>query len=212
MCSYYTSRVPSYWSGNGRLPSYFSDGNPPSYHLYQPVDRINCPLEDYIFENLDYILILILFCVLFLLIRKLIISNKLFILIYLFVLFLGIIYIQFGLLVLTQVIILFIIMILSNLLLGLNPYCKWLYIIKIMTIILIIFVLYHNSGDISIAFMAPLSISKISYIDDLDIPVFADFESEKIKIFNKFTFEETNDFLMELEDNESFFTRNRIYS
>lgn len=40
-------RIPNY----GRIPSYWS-GNPPSY---QTVDRVNCPLEDYI--NLDYILI-----------------------------------------------------------------------------------------------------------------------------------------------------------
>ena len=120
--------------------------------------------------------------------------------------FLGIIYIQFGLLVLTQIIILFIIVILSNLLLGLNPYCKWLYIIKIMSIILIIFILYYNSRDILIltAFMTPLSISRISYINDLDVPAFADFESEKIEIFNKFTIKETTDFLNKLEDNESY--------
>jgi hypothetical protein len=142
-------RIPNY----GRIPSYWS-GNPPSYRT---VDIINCPLEDYInspledYINLDYILILILSCFLFLLI--------------------------------------------ISILLRLNPYNKWL---------LIIFLLYYNSGDISTAFIAPLSISKISYIDDLDIPAFPDFELEKIKIFNKFTIEETNDFLRELEDNESY--------
>jgi hypothetical protein len=75
-----------------------------------------------------------------------------------------------------------------------------------MTIILIIFILYYNSRDILItnAFMAPLSISRISYLNDLDIPAFTDFESEKIEIFSDFTFKETTDFLNELEDNESY--------
>jgi hypothetical protein len=52
--------------------------------------------------------------------------------------------------------------------------------------------------------MTPLSISRISYINDLDLAVFTDFESEKIEIFNKFTIEETTDFLNKLEDNESY--------
>jgi hypothetical protein len=96
--------------------------------------------------------------------------------------------------------------ILSNSLLGLNPYAKWLHIIKIMSIILIIFIFYNNSRDILIssAFMAPLSISRISYINDLDIPAFANFESEKIEIFREFTIKETTDFLNKLEDNESY--------
>jgi hypothetical protein len=124
----------------------------------------------------------------------------------LLVLFLAIIYIQFGLLVLSKIIILFIIVILSNSLLGLNPYHMGLHAIKIMSIILIIFILYYNSRDIliSTAFMTPLSISRISYIDDLDVPAFPDFESEKIEIFSEFTIKEFTDFLNKLEDNESY--------
>jgi hypothetical protein len=52
--------------------------------------------------------------------------------------------------------------------------------------------------------MAPLSISRISYINDLDVPAFTDFESEKIEIFSKFTIKETTDFLNKLEDNENY--------
>jgi hypothetical protein len=52
--------------------------------------------------------------------------------------------------------------------------------------------------------MTPLSISRISYINDLDVPIFADFESEKIEIFNEFSIKETTDFLKKLEDNESY--------
>lgn len=106
--SYYYDRISDY----GRVPSYRT-GTPP---IYQSVDRLNiiCPLEDYI--NLDYILILILSCFIFLWIRKLIISNKLLIsnklniiinhiMIILLILFLAIVYIQFGLLPLAQIII-----------------------------------------------------------------------------------------------------------
>jgi len=52
--------------------------------------------------------------------------------------------------------------------------------------------------------MFPLSISSISYINDLDIPAITDFESERIEIFNKFIIKETSDFLNKLEDNESY--------
>lgn len=162
-------------------PTYYSGSNPPFYRsgtlpYYQSVDgiNINCCLEENI--NLDLILWLILFFILVILIRKVLISNinKIIILL---VLFLATIYIQFGLLVLTQIIILFKIVILSNLLLGLNPYNKWLHIIKITSIILTISILYYNSRDILIssAFMTPLSISRISYMNDLDIPSFTEF-------------------------------------
>jgi hypothetical protein len=52
--------------------------------------------------------------------------------------------------------------------------------------------------------MVPLSISRISYLNDLDIPIIPDFESQKIEYFRKFTIEETSDFLNKLEDDESY--------
>jgi hypothetical protein len=52
--------------------------------------------------------------------------------------------------------------------------------------------------------MLPLSISRISFLNDLDIPIIADFESQKIEYFRKFTIEETSDFLNKLEDDESY--------
>jgi hypothetical protein len=48
------SPAPTYYTGQ-YPPSYFSGGNPPSFNT---IDRINCPLEDYI--NLDYILLLVI--------------------------------------------------------------------------------------------------------------------------------------------------------
>jgi hypothetical protein len=81
-----------------------------------------------------------------------------------------------------------------------------------MSILLIIFILYYNSRDIliSCAFMTPLSISRISYINDLDIPAFVDFESKKNEIFREFTIKETTDFLNKLEDNESYMVEIRF--
>jgi len=72
--------------------------------------------------------------------------------------------------------------------------------------ILIFLTLYYNSTkiEISTAFMVPVSISRISYLNDLDTPVIPDFESEKIKIFREFTIKETKEFLNKLEDNETY--------
>jgi len=53
--TYYGDRVPSYYSGQ-HAPSYQTGGNPPSFHT---IDRINCPLEDYI--KLEIILIVLIF-------------------------------------------------------------------------------------------------------------------------------------------------------
>lgn len=52
--------------------------------------------------------------------------------------------------------------------------------------------------------MLPLSITRISYYNELDNPAIPDFESEKIEIFREFTIKETNEFLNKLEDNESY--------
>lgn len=60
--------------------------------------------------------------------------------------------------------ILFLIVILSNSLLGLNPYNEWLYIIKIISIILILY--YSTKFKISTAVILPLSINRISYLND----------------------------------------------
>jgi hypothetical protein len=50
--------------------------------------------------------------------------------------------------------------------------------------------------------MVPVSITKISYLNDLDIPVFPDLESEKTEIFREF--EDTKKLLNKLEDNETY--------
>lgn len=55
--SYNGDRVPSYYTGQ-HAPSYQSGGNPPSFNT---IDRINCPLEDYI--NLEIILVVFIFLI-----------------------------------------------------------------------------------------------------------------------------------------------------
>jgi len=83
--------------------------------------------------------------------------------------FLTIIQIKFGLLVLTQTTLWLMVFFLSNLLIGINPLNKQFYIVRIMSIIVIIFILYYNSLQmtISTALILPLSINKITYFDDL---------------------------------------------
>lgn len=83
------------------------------------------------------------------------------------------IYIHFGLFVLVQIIIWLTVFFLSNLLLGINPYQKDLYIIRIMSIIVIVFILWFNYKHSSIltSFILPISIDKITYLDDLKTEV-----------------------------------------
>jgi hypothetical protein len=172
-------RVPSYYTGQ-HAPSYFSGGNPPSFNT---VDRgfINCSLEDNI--NLDYILLLILFCVFLILIRKLIISNQLNIekiIILLLLSGLSIIYLQFGLFPLAQIIIWIIVFFLSNFLLGINPDNTQFKVIRAMGIIVIIFTinsLIFNNSLYSISILIPFSFFEIDFRDSFEWK----FDSYKVK-------------------------------
>ncbi len=172
-------RVPSYYSGQP-APSYYSGGNPPSFNT---VDRIyiNSSLEVNI--NLDYIFWLILFCIFLLLIRKLIISNKINIkkiIILLLLSGLSIIYFQFGLLPLAQRIILIIVFFLSNFLLGINPDNTQFKVIRAMAIIVIIFIinsLIFNNSLYSISILIPFSTFDIDFRDSFEWK----FNSYKVK-------------------------------
>jgi len=83
--------------------------------------------------------------------------------------FLTLIQIKFGLLVLTQTTLWLMVFFLSNFIIGINPLNKQFYIVRIMSIIVIIFILYYNTLQmtISTALILPLSINKITYFDDL---------------------------------------------
>jgi len=75
----------------------------------------------------------------------------------------------YGTFVLIQILIWTMVFFLSNFLIGLNPFNKEFHTIRIMSIIVIIFILYYNSIQSTIAtlFILPLSISKITYLDDI---------------------------------------------
>jgi hypothetical protein len=86
---------------------------------------------------------------------------------------------------------------LSNFLIGINPFSKELHIVRFMSIIVIIFLLYYNSiqSTIITAFILPLSINKISYLKEIGqntIYVDSDSESKMLCLFN---INEISDFL-----------------
>lgn len=87
----------------------------------------------------------------------------------LLILIFTLIYIKFGLFILIQILIWFSVYFLSNFLLGINPSNKEMHIIRILSIIVIIFILYLNSKEVNIlsSFIIPLSITKITFIDEL---------------------------------------------
>jgi hypothetical protein len=79
------------------------------------------------------------------------------------------IHIKFGSLVLLSIIVWSIIFLLSNFLLGLNPNNKEMFIIRILSILIIIFILYYNSLEYTIisSLIIPLSINKITFLEDI---------------------------------------------
>ena len=79
-----------------------------------------------------------------------------------------IIYLFFGVFVLIQILIWTMVFFLSNFLIGINPFNKEYHTIRLMSIIVIIFILWYNSTKLNIgtAYILPLSISKITWLDD----------------------------------------------
>lgn len=71
-------------------------------------------------------------------------------------------------------------------------------------IILIISLLHYNSRDILVTFMTPISINSISYINELDRPLFIDFNSVKSEIFREYNNKEIIDFLNKLEEDKDY--------
>lgn len=123
----------------------------------------------------------------------------------LFLISFTLIYIHFGLLVLIQIMIWTLVFFLSNFLITINP-SKQYYIIRIMSIFVIIFILYYNTkiGNISTVFIIPLSLTKIDYLDDI-IPnkIFISNDS-KLNIFYFNDIIEVNKWLKTLEENETY--------
>lgn len=120
---------------------------------------------------------------------------------------LTIIYIQFGLLVLIQIICWLIVLISSNVLIGLNPWNIKFHITRILSICVIIYILWFNSSDISIqtSILLPLSISKIDFIKDFEKLIdtwMIEFPSKK-ETFYFWDDQEIKDFLNSL-DNDNY--------
>jgi len=96
---------------------------------------------------------------------------------------------------------------LSNFLIGINPFVRELYIIRIMAFCAIIFILYYNSIQLPIetTFVLPLSISKISYFNEIETESRIYIDSNwKTERFYLIKINEISDFLNELDINDNY--------
>jgi hypothetical protein len=129
------------------------------------------------------------------------ISNKIRILL---LSILGVIFIQFGLLVFLQILIGLIVFFTSNFLSGINPFNLEYRIIRILSIILIIYILWYNSIEIAIhtSVLLPLSIDKIDYLKILNrfVKIEEKLEEKRLLIFDIY---KISDFVNNLEDDNS---------
>lgn len=103
--------------------------------------------------------------------------------------FLLVIYIQFGLLLLIQIIIWLLVFFGSNFLIGINPFSREMHIIRFMSIIVIIFLLYYNliQSTIMIAFIIPLSVDRITFADEFPGALIydSDIKTERLFLFKQ---------------------------
>jgi hypothetical protein len=119
------------------------------------------------------------------------------------------IFIYYGIFIFIQIVILTIIFFASNFIIGINPFVKEMYIIRIVSIFIIILILSYNShsSTISIVLILPFSIDKISYFhesqDFIGKKVYIDLE-ENIERFLLFKEKEVSDFLVTLDNNENY--------
>jgi hypothetical protein len=98
------------------------------------------------------------------------------------------------------------VLLLSKFLLGINPFSKEFHVIRLMSIIVIIFILYYNTKQITIAtaIILPLSINKITYSTDL-IDSYQIESNMKTEVYYLLNVKETSDFLSNLEENANYF-------
>jgi len=118
------------------------------------------------------------------------------------------IYMFFGTFVLIQILIWTIVLFLSNFLIAINPFSKEFHIIRIMSVIVIIFILYYNSIKLNIAtaLILPLSISNISYLNDYsdkDSPIIIDFNVKK-ELLYLHNVDETTKFINNLDRDSNY--------
>lgn len=118
-------------------------------------------------------------------------------------LFLTTIYFQLGALILSQIILLLIVFLCSNILIGINSFNIEFKVIRILSICTIVFILWNNSIETSIhsLILFPLSISKITFQEDLyKSPYFIEPSSieKELYLWDQY---KINEFLTDLKDN-----------
>jgi lysylphosphatidylglycerol synthetase-like protein (DUF2156 family) len=98
----------------------------------------------------------------------------------LFIIILFIVYIHYGLLVLFQIIIWLLVLFLSNTLIGINPYSLVFIITRLLSVIVILYIIIINSNDSSynLMLLVPFSLDKIHYVHNFEIK-FLNFTQEK---------------------------------
>jgi hypothetical protein len=126
--------------------------------------------------------------------------------IFLILLILSWIFIQFGLLPFIQIFIWFMVFLISNFLIGINPFLKKIHVIRVISIIIIIFIIYYNSvhSQFLTALIFPFSIDKISFFHKVK-PSYFNISSEwKMYWLFEFNIEEMSNFLDTLDINENY--------
>jgi hypothetical protein len=122
---------------------------------------------------------------------------------------LSIIYITWGFLPLIQIIIWLIVLFLSNFLLGLNPDSRELQVIRIMSVLTIIIIIYYNTTIHSIANMSillPFSREKITFIHDFKKELFVkgDGYSSLMIVKPRFDYSQESHFLNSLGNIDNY--------
>jgi hypothetical protein len=81
-----------------------------------------------------------------------------------------------------------------------------MYIIRAISIIVFICVLYYNSKNTLIlqSVLLPVSINKISFLEDFLDDIYINDRDENTDSFSKLNIEETQDFLNSLDDNSNY--------
>ena len=125
--------------------------------------------------------------------------------IFLIITLLFLIHIQFGLFVLLQIIIWLLVLFISNTLLGLNPNSKELHIIRIISIIILIFIIYNDTGHSGYlcSLVSPISVEDISYLDEFYYNLGYGEKGRVYWIF-KFSTQEISKFLEHLDKDETY--------
>lgn len=95
---------------------------------------------------------------------------------------------------------------LTNFLIGINPFNKEFYIIRIISVFVIILILYYNTNKIYFiaSFILPLSIDKITFLNEMKVNIFIYTDTEESEIFYLFEVNETSEFLNRLDDDDNY--------